>query len=94
MSLQSQDVLAVLRYEAASNGTCWHGPRHLARALGDPSSAGYADAVGALQELQSAGKIKRIRTAWPPAAIRECALAMRPKDRTPADLATALWQVL
>jgi len=83
-----QDTLAVLRYHADPQGMAWHGPRSLAKAIGDPTMQGYADAHKALEGLQAKQRIEWIKTAWPPPAVD----VIRP--RRPLDHRFAQWRVL
>ena len=59
------DALAIMRHWAGPSGIVIAGPWHLARASGDPSQQGYADAQAALSELTDAGAIRRLASAWP-----------------------------
>ena len=65
LSDTAADTLAILRQWAGPHNAVWTGPWHLARASGDRSAQGYADAQAALSELTDAGAIRHLASAWP-----------------------------
>ena len=60
MSPQAHDALRIMSHWSSDGHPCVAGPWHIARALGDRSQQGYADAATALAELQAAGRIRKI----------------------------------
>ena len=61
MSPHAHDTLRIMAHWSKDRHPCVAGPWHIARALGDRSQQGYAEAAKALTELQAAGRIRRIK---------------------------------